>query len=74
MAYNDKKILKVIAREIERLPEKCPGYQEEMMLLLAEVLTYEHEHSIARMNIVQKISDQVNNVGQFLYNARSKKA
>jgi len=72
MAYNDKKILHVLMEELKKTPERCPGYREEMGHLLGDVLSFEREHTIAKINVVQKISEQVNTVGMFLHKSRSK--
>lgn len=70
MAYNDKKILNVLLGELEKVPERCEGYRDDMAHLLAEVLNIEREHAIARTNIVKKIADQVNTVGMSLHKNR----
>jgi len=70
MAYNDK-ILQVLMAEIDVVPERCFGYQTELKDLLADVLSFEREHIISKINVVKKIADQVNNVGMFLYKSRS---
>lgn len=67
MAYNDRKILNVLRDELADLPERYDGYRDDMIHLLIEVLKLEHEHTLARINIVQKIGDQVNTVGKELH-------
>ena len=69
MAYNDKKILQVLKDELSKVEEedRCDGYKRELLHLLAEVLNLERDHMIARTYIVQKIADEVNTVGMFLY-------
>lgn len=67
MAYNDKKILQVLLDECNKVPERCKGYRGDMVELLGEILTLERENAIARINIVKKISDQVNTTGMELY-------
>lgn len=73
MAYNDKKILQVLSGELDRLPERCEGYREELGHLLGDVLNLEREHAVARTNVVKKLADQVNTVGMFLYRSRRTK-
>ena len=70
MAYNDRKILDVLLHELSEMPERYDGYREDMTHLLTEVLKLEREHALARINIVQQISDQVNTVGMSLHKSR----
>ena len=72
MAYNDKKILQVLLGELEKVPERCNGYREDVAHLLGDVLNYEREHAISKINVVKKIADQVNTVGMALHNSREK--
>lgn len=72
MAYNDKKILQVLLEELDKVPERCPGYKEEFSHLLGDVLQAEHRNLIARAPIVKQITDKVNAVGMILYRSRSK--
>ncbi len=74
MAYNDKKILQVLLGELRDVPERCEGYGEELGQLLGDILNFEREHTIAKTNVVNKISDQVNTIGMFLHKTRSASA
>ena len=67
MAYNDHKILNVLRDGLAALPERYDGYRDDMTHLLTEVLKLEREHTLSRINIVQKIGDQVNTVGMSLH-------
>ena len=71
MAYNDKKILQVLKDELSKakfiVEDRCDGYQDKLDDLLTEVLELERGHTIIRTNIVQKIADEVNKAGMFLY-------
>lgn len=70
MAYNDRKIIKVLAEELQQLEERYPGYKNDMQHVLPEILNLEREHALSRINVVQKIGDQVNTVGMDLYRAK----
>ncbi len=72
MAFNDRKIVKILASQCGKTPERCEGYREEVTNLLADILNYEREHAIGRTNVVQKIGDQINTVGMFLYKNATK--
>ena len=50
MAYNDKKILKVLRGELGKVAERCEGYRDELAHLLGDVLLHEQEHAISRTN------------------------
>lgn len=70
MAYNDRKILRVLLDELGAMPERYDGYREDMTHLLTEVLNLEREHALARTNVVKRIGDQVNTVGMSLHKSR----
>ena len=71
MAYNDKKILQVLLEELKEVPERSEGYRDDIAHLLGDVLNFEREHAIARINVVKRIADQVNTVGMDLHRSRS---
>ena len=62
MSYNDKKILNLILEEIEQVDEQYDGYKDDIKEIIAEIVRLEREHTISRINIVQKISDQISKV------------
>ena len=70
MAYNDRKILRVLLDELGAMTERYDGYREDMTHLLTEVLNLEREHALARTNVVKRIGDQVNTVGMSLHKSR----
>ncbi|MEX0906458.1 MAG: hypothetical protein WD604_07875 [Balneolaceae bacterium] len=67
MSYNNRKIIALLFEEIDNLEERYRGYKDDIRHTLAEILNLEREHSISRINIVQKITDQVTKVGKELY-------
>lgn len=67
MVDNDRKILDVLLGELAAMPDRYDGYRDDMTHLLTEVLHLERTHTLARINIVQKIGDQVNTVGMSLH-------
>ena len=74
MAYNDRKILGVLLDELAAIPERCEGYREDMTHLLTEVLNLEREHALKRIDIVNRIGDQVNTVGLSLFRSQKEKS
>ena len=71
MAYNDNKILEVLLEELKEVSERYEGYRSDVAHLLGDVLNFEREHAISKINVVKKIGDQVNTVGMDLFRARS---
>jgi len=71
MAYNDRKIVTILLEQCGSLDERFPGYRDEIKTLLAEVLNLERTHAISRINISQKIADQVNTLGMELHKSQS---
>lgn len=70
MAYNDDRILFVLIGELEKVPERCEGYRENLRLLLRDVLRCEEKHALSRRTIVKDIANLVNKVGMNLYKSR----
>ena len=71
MSYNDKKIITLLFEELDNTTERYKGYRKDLKSTLAEILHLERQHSISRINIIQKISDQVNKVGMELHQQSS---
>lgn len=67
MSYNDRKIVNILLEECSQIEDHYSDYKNDMKHLVAEVLNLEREHIIRKINIVQKIGDQVNTVGMSLY-------
>ena len=81
MAYNDTKILQVLKDELSKakfivedrcVEDRCDGYKDKLDDLLEKVLKLERGHTTIRTNIVQKIADEVNKAGMFLYKHQPK--
>ena len=72
MAYNDRKIIQVLQGELDEVPDRCRDYRKELRELVGDVLLLEREHAISRTTVVKNIADQVNTVGMFLHESRTK--
>lgn len=70
MAYNDRKIVSILLEQCKNIEDRCPGYRKTMTDLVSEVLSMERSHLFSKTNISQKIGDQVNTAGKFLYKER----
>jgi hypothetical protein len=66
MPLNDKKIISIILKECGALNERCPGYREEIVEVIAEILRCERSHRVSLTNIQQKIADKCNAAADFL--------
>ena len=77
MAYNHRKILQVLEDELSKdkfiVEDRCDGYKDELLHLLAEILDLERDHMINSTSIVKKIADEVNKVGMFFYKQKHPK-
>jgi hypothetical protein len=58
MALIDKKIISMILAESKEIEERCPGYRDEIINVIAEILELERNHRVQGTNIQQKISDK----------------
>ena len=72
MPLNSKKIINIILEECESIKERCYGYREELVEVIAEIIDYERQHRYQAMNIQQKINDKINTTGRFLAEHRKK--
>jgi hypothetical protein len=66
MPLNEKKIIQILLEESKKLDERCPGYREEIIEVISEVITYERQHRVNGTNIKQKVADKCSAAGQFL--------
>lgn len=71
MPANDQKIVEIIFSEIDGVDQRCQGYLEELKDTVAEIITVERGHRVARTNIDQQVSDKINAAGRFLSTQRT---
>jgi len=71
MPLNNKKIISIILEQCNSIEERCVGYRDEMIRVIAEILEYEYKHRVSRTNIQKKINDKCNAAAQFLASQRS---
>ena len=74
MPLNDKKIISIILEECAEMEERCEGYRDEIIEVIAEILEYERGHRISATNIQKKINDKCNAAGRFLASQRGQDA
>jgi len=63
---NQNKIVTIITNQIKNIEERCPGYREEILNVIAEIVLYEYQHRIKGTNIQKKINDKCQATGRFL--------
>ena len=71
MPANDQKIVEIIFSQIDGAEERCEGYRDELKHAVAEIISAERGHRVARTNIDQQVADKINAVGNFLAAERS---
>jgi hypothetical protein len=67
---NEKKIIKIILDECKSVEERCKGYRQELVEVIADMVTAERQHRVQGTNIQQKIIDKCNAAGRFLAEKR----
>ena len=72
MPLNQRKVSKVIFDECSTIEERCEGYKEELVDVIADIITEERRHRVQGTNIQQKINDKCNATGRFLAERRRK--
>lgn len=72
MPLNDKKIVSIILEQGVGIEERCEGYRNEIVEVIADILEYERGHRVSATNIQQKINDKCNAAGRFLATQRAK--
>jgi len=70
MPLNERKVTSIILDECKTIEERCEGYREEIVELLADIIKAERQHRVQGTNIQQKINDWCNAAGRFLVERR----
>jgi hypothetical protein len=67
---NERKIIAIVLGECQKLPERCPGYREELLATLTDILQLERQHRVQGTNIQQRVTDKCDAAGRFLVRKR----
>ena len=67
MPLNYKRIGSLILEECNKLEERCPGYRDELLQTLTDILEYERQHKQAATNVQKRINDKCMAAGGFLF-------
>ena len=70
MPLNEQNIIRVIFNECESIEERYEGYKEDLVILIADIITDERQHRVQGTNIQQKINDKCNAAGDYLARKR----
>ena len=71
MPLSQQKIIRIIFDECKTIEERCVGYKEELIDVIAEIIALERQHRLQGMYIQQKINDKCNAAGYFLSKNRT---
>lgn len=66
MPLNERKIISIILEQCADLEERCPGYREEIIEVISEILEYERGHRVSATNIQKKINEKCSAAARFL--------
>ncbi len=68
MTVSERKLLKVLRTHVSMLDEsnRVPGYRDDVLETLAQIVILEKENLEARTQIQKKITDQANALGRVL--------
>lgn len=66
MPLNDRKIIKIIQEECQTVKERYKGYHQDLIELVADIITEERQHHVQGTNIQQRINDKCNAAGRIL--------
>jgi hypothetical protein len=66
MPTSPKTLLTTLMASLENVPERYVGYRKAMITAIGEIVVMEREHQIQSINIVQKIRDTCELLGEDL--------
>ena len=71
MPLNEMKVLSILLEECRIIEDRCPGYKDEIVDVITDVIRAERQHRVERTNIQQKINDRFYAAGQLLADQRT---
>ncbi len=67
MSINHQKLIRIVSEEVDKAPERCEGYRDELRDTIAEIVMLERSNRQQRIyNIQQQIDDKCNATGRLL--------
>ncbi len=70
MPLNEQKVINIILDECKTIEERCEGYREELVEIIADIVAAERQHRVHGTNIQQKVTDKCDATGRFLAESR----
>ena len=59
MPLNDRKIISIIIEQCNGIEEQCPGYREEIIGVITDILQYERGHRVSKTEIQKRNKRQI---------------
>lgn len=66
MSVPQRQLIETITQQCERIEERFPKYRKRLLESIAEIVAVERSHMISHTNVVQKIADQCEALGDLL--------
>ena len=70
MAMN-RRIVAIILEEVNSVEQRCPGYREELVATIGDIVEAERQHKVQSTNIQQKINEKCDATGRYLADRRA---
>jgi len=58
MAGDGELLVLALKAQIDELPDRCPGYHKAVLEALTDIVAYERENTMVKINIVQKTREK----------------
>lgn len=72
MPLASKRVLNIILEECRTRDERFPGYRQELVETLSEIIQLEREHRVQGTNIRQRIADKIGALGRLIVDPKSR--
>lgn len=63
---DSRRVVEIILEEAGQVMERFQGYQEDMKVCVAEIISIERQHRFVARNVKQDIAAQINTLGNEL--------
>jgi len=72
MAVNRKRIMTMIVDKVQEMPERCNGYNDELMEAIGDIIELEQDKKLTGANSKQPVTDRCMKLGQYLFDSNNK--